>query len=180
VGPRREAGNGTALRVVARLQSDAQVRSVPESRRFGYAIFLHQGAKVLPMRQGWTRAYHCGRVTFSGTPLGHSVGGALGHFSRRGRTSSHFRFSEIDKEETMLVLSRKPGNAITIGSDIEVTVLSVTNQRVKLGIRAPGEVRIVRGELLEDKRGVPVVGVGGLLEESGQQGTPLANPAYPR
>ena len=81
----------------------------------------------------------------------------------------------------MLVLSRKPGNAITIGADIEVTVLSVTNQRVKLGIRAPGEVRIVRGELLlRDQSDVPVVGVGNLLEDSGQQGMALAIAALPR
>jgi carbon storage regulator CsrA len=48
----------------------------------------------------------------------------------------------------MLVLSRKSDDSIVIGSEIEVTVLSVNNNRVKLGIRAPGHVRIVRSELL--------------------------------
>lgn len=80
----------------------------------------------------------------------------------------------------MLVLSRKRGNAIQIGSDIEVTVLSVSNQRVKLGIRAPGEVRIVRGELREVQGDDPVVAVGGLLVGPGQQEVPLSIPALPR
>ena len=49
----------------------------------------------------------------------------------------------------MLVLSRKSEQTIQIGSDIVVTVLSVANGRVKLGIRAPGNVRVLRGELEE-------------------------------
>jgi carbon storage regulator len=47
----------------------------------------------------------------------------------------------------MLVLSRKMEESIMIGSKIEVTVLSVANGRVKLGIRAPKDVRVLRGEL---------------------------------
>jgi carbon storage regulator len=49
----------------------------------------------------------------------------------------------------MLVLSRKSDESIMIGSRIEVTVLSVANGRVKLGIRAPKDVRVLRGELQE-------------------------------
>ena len=47
----------------------------------------------------------------------------------------------------MLVLSRKPQTSIMIGSSIEVTVLSVSKHRVKIGINAPSDVRIVRSEL---------------------------------
>jgi carbon storage regulator len=50
----------------------------------------------------------------------------------------------------MLVLSRKSEQTIQIGPDIEVTVLSVANGRVKLGIRAPEHVRVLRGELKDD------------------------------
>jgi carbon storage regulator len=50
----------------------------------------------------------------------------------------------------MLVLSRKMEESIFIGPDIEVTVLSVANGRVKLGIRAPQDVRVLRGELHDD------------------------------
>ncbi|MCQ6563561.1 carbon storage regulator CsrA [Paenibacillus mendelii] len=47
----------------------------------------------------------------------------------------------------MLVLSRKKGEAIMIGSEIELTVLEVTADGVKLGISAPKEVGILRKEL---------------------------------
>jgi carbon storage regulator len=44
----------------------------------------------------------------------------------------------------MLVLSRKVGEAIQLSDDIEITVLAVENQRVRLGIRAPKSVTIRR------------------------------------
>jgi carbon storage regulator len=47
----------------------------------------------------------------------------------------------------MLVLSRKRGEAIMIGGDIEVTVLEVHRDRVKLGLRGPVEVPFRREEI---------------------------------
>jgi len=47
----------------------------------------------------------------------------------------------------MLVLSRKRGEAIVIAGNIEVTVLEVRGERVKLGIRSPAEVPIHRQEV---------------------------------
>ena len=47
----------------------------------------------------------------------------------------------------MLVLSRKIGEVICIGEDIEVVVLSVKGGRVKLGFAGPRDVSIRRGEL---------------------------------
>jgi len=47
----------------------------------------------------------------------------------------------------MLVLSRKIGEEVVIGSTIRVVVLKVAGGRVKLGIRAPEDVRICRQEL---------------------------------
>ncbi len=47
----------------------------------------------------------------------------------------------------MLVLSRREEESIHIGSEIEITILSVANGRVKLGIRAPNDVRVLRSEL---------------------------------
>ena len=47
----------------------------------------------------------------------------------------------------MLVLSRKTSERITIGRDVVVTVLRTDRGTVKLGIDAPPEVRVVRGEL---------------------------------
>ena len=49
----------------------------------------------------------------------------------------------------MLVLARKLNEAIKIGDDIEVKVLSIENGVVKLGIDAPRDVEILRNELLE-------------------------------
>ena len=47
----------------------------------------------------------------------------------------------------MLVLSRKPNEAIKIGQDIEIVVLEVHGDRVKLGFMAPAEVPIHRREV---------------------------------
>ena len=47
----------------------------------------------------------------------------------------------------MLVLSRKSGERIHIGSDIVVEVRKVAGNRVTLAVEAPKEIRILRGEL---------------------------------
>jgi carbon storage regulator len=47
----------------------------------------------------------------------------------------------------MLVLSRKPGEKVVIGDGINVTVVGVAGNRVRLAIEAPDQVRILRGEL---------------------------------
>jgi carbon storage regulator len=47
----------------------------------------------------------------------------------------------------MLVLSRKSNESIMIGGQIEVVVLGIENDTVKLGIRAPKDVDIYRMEL---------------------------------
>ncbi len=49
----------------------------------------------------------------------------------------------------MLVLSRKVGEQIVIGDNITVVVNRVSGNRISLGIQAPHDVRIVRGELKE-------------------------------
>jgi len=49
----------------------------------------------------------------------------------------------------MLVLTRKPGQSIIIGDGIEVQVLSVAGEKIRLGITAPREVEIFRNEVYE-------------------------------
>ncbi|GAB4428655.1 MAG: carbon storage regulator CsrA [Anaerolineae bacterium] len=49
----------------------------------------------------------------------------------------------------MLVLGRKTNESILIGDDIEITILGVEGDRVKVGIKAPNSVRILRQELYE-------------------------------
>jgi len=50
---------------------------------------------------------------------------------------------------TMLALSRKPGESVIIGNDIELTILEVKGEQVKVGIKAPKSVAIYRKELFE-------------------------------
>lgn len=50
----------------------------------------------------------------------------------------------------MLILSRKKDESILVGSDIEITVISVQGDQVKLGIKAPKQVDVYRKELFEE------------------------------
>mgnify|MGYP001366589366 CR=1 FL=1 len=47
----------------------------------------------------------------------------------------------------MLVLTRKANQSIMIGDDIEVSVLSVVGEKVRLGIQAPRDVPVFRKEV---------------------------------
>lgn len=49
----------------------------------------------------------------------------------------------------MLVLSRKPGEALRIGDDVEITVVEVKGDMVRLGIQAPRNIQVWRKELWE-------------------------------
>ena len=49
----------------------------------------------------------------------------------------------------MLVLSRKKDEAIIIGNDIEIIITEITEDKVKIGINAPKQMKIFRKELLE-------------------------------
>ena len=49
----------------------------------------------------------------------------------------------------MLVLTRKNGEKIVIDGDIEITVVDIRGNQVRLGIEAPKEVAILRAELEE-------------------------------
>jgi len=47
----------------------------------------------------------------------------------------------------VLILSRKKNEGVIIGDNITLTVLELSNDRVRLGIDASSEIRIVRSEL---------------------------------
>lgn len=49
----------------------------------------------------------------------------------------------------MLVLSRKKGESIQIGNDVIITVVRFGRSRVRVGIEAPEELKILRRELEE-------------------------------
>jgi len=48
----------------------------------------------------------------------------------------------------MLVLSRKPSEKVVIDGNITITVMEFIGGRVKIGIEAPADVAILRGELV--------------------------------
>jgi carbon storage regulator len=47
----------------------------------------------------------------------------------------------------MLVLRRRAGESLLIGNDVEIEVLGISAQGVKIGIRAPRETVVLRKEL---------------------------------
>lgn len=49
----------------------------------------------------------------------------------------------------MLALSRKKGEAIVINNNVEITILEIKGDQVKIGINAPKEVSIYRKEVYE-------------------------------
>ena len=53
----------------------------------------------------------------------------------------------------MLVLTRKAAETIQIGDHIVIKVIKTGSGSVKIGIDAPDEVRVIRGELLEAATG---------------------------
>jgi carbon storage regulator len=63
--------------------------------------------------------------------------------SRRGEVIR----SPLSRRRTMLVLTRRTGETVHISTDITVTVLEVNGNRIRIGIDAPRQVPIVRGEL---------------------------------
>ncbi len=52
----------------------------------------------------------------------------------------------------MLVLTRKPDQSIMVGREIEITILEVRGEQVRVGIRAPREVAVHRKEIFDQIR----------------------------
>ncbi|MBM99845.1 MAG: carbon storage regulator [Planctomycetaceae bacterium] len=55
----------------------------------------------------------------------------------------------------MLVLSRKKSEKIKLGDSIEITVVRVTGDKVRIGIRAPDDVSVLRQELVGGQTSTP-------------------------
>ncbi|UGS34670.1 carbon storage regulator CsrA [Capillimicrobium parvum] len=63
----------------------------------------------------------------------------------------------------MLVLTRKSNQSIMIGDDIEVSVLSIMGEKVRIGIQAPRDIPVFRKEVyleIQEERGGVGVAVG--------------------
>jgi carbon storage regulator len=48
---------------------------------------------------------------------------------------------------SMLILTRRVGETITIGNDITVKVLNISGNQIRLGIKAPSDVAVHREEI---------------------------------
>jgi carbon storage regulator CsrA len=57
----------------------------------------------------------------------------------------------------MLVLSRKVGDKLVIDGNITVEVVKISGNRISLGIVAPSNVKILRGELTEQQTKTQIV-----------------------
>jgi carbon storage regulator len=71
----------------------------------------------------------------------------------------------------MLVLTRKSNQSIMIGDDVEVSVLSVMGDKVRIGIQAPQEVPVFRTEIYleihrEDQEGAAPKDARGEVNEA--------------
>ena len=74
----------------------------------------------------------------------------------------------------MLVLSRKLNQSIMIGDDVEIVVVSVDRDQVKLGIKAPREIAVHRSEVYLEIKRANESAAGGTLETDveGKQSNP--------
>ncbi len=52
----------------------------------------------------------------------------------------------------MLVLTRKPNQSIMIGDEIEISVLAIMGEKVRIGIEAPRSIPVFRKEVYLDMK----------------------------
>jgi carbon storage regulator len=76
----------------------------------------------------------------------------------------------------MLVTLRRQGEALLIGDDIEISIVRIGRSRVRVGIRAPRQYRVVPGEKRQAREIVPAVPQ---LESAPATGVPPAIPILP-
>jgi carbon storage regulator len=68
----------------------------------------------------------------------------------------------------MLVLTRKSNQSIMIGDDIEVSVLSIMGEKVRIGIQAPRDIPVFRKEVyleIQQERAAADAGEGDVRSE---------------
>jgi len=59
----------------------------------------------------------------------------------------------VSRRISMLVLSRKQNERIRVGDSVVVTVVRVSGDKVRIGIEAPADVRVLRDELDDEALG---------------------------
>ena len=72
----------------------------------------------------------------------------------------------------MLVLTRKSNQSIMIGDDIEVSVLSIMGEKVRIGIQAPRDIPVFRKEVyleIQQERAAEAAAAGGVQRRGGRR-----------
>jgi carbon storage regulator len=72
----------------------------------------------------------------------------------KAKQVKHRRSNRTQGRIKMLVLSRKVGEKLVIDGNITVEVVKVQGNRITLGIAAPSDVKVLRGELAKPKANV--------------------------
>ena len=70
--------------------------------------------------------------------------------------------------QPVLVLTRKSNQSIMIGDDIEVSVLSIMGEKVRIGIQAPRDIPVFRKEVyleIQQERAAEAAAAGGVRAE---------------
>ena len=52
----------------------------------------------------------------------------------------------------MLVITRKNNESLVIGDNIEINILEISNGKVRIGINAPNDIKIIRKEIIDNIR----------------------------
>ncbi len=87
----------------------------------------------------------------------------------------------------MLILTRKAGQGFTIGDDVEITITEISGDKVRVGINAPREIKVLRAELSQTmQQNVQAAGPAsssaikalalGLKSSAKKEGTPAGAP----
>ena len=73
----------------------------------------------------------------------------------------------------MLILTRKPGQGICIGNDIQITVKEINGNQVRLGIEAAPAIKVYRSEIYEQiiKENISAASAGGIKFNSTRFGS---------
>ncbi len=87
--------------------------------------------------------------------------------------------SRQEKEPNVLVLSRQKDESIIIGDDVEVTIVDVRGDKVRLGINAPRSISVHRKEIYEAiqrEKAQKAAEEAAAAEKTSAEGEPEAKP----
>ena len=61
----------------------------------------------------------------------------------------HFALQSTTRDFSMLILTRRVGEALVVGTEVTVTVMAVKGNQVRIGINAPKDVEVHREEVYD-------------------------------